>query len=234
MDMDMSTEFKVKAQKYKKQLDQFNQITKFLQKEHLSLSDCRLALDTLTESLNTDKTKIDHPLFECMLQNSSISQTSNLVTDRFFEKGVVKLQRGFANQLTSSEKTACKSLLYVESEITASQKDIESDIEKPVEIMERIHRKRRKIETKGRKYIDTRFILGSVAIVKRLWSKANISIRNHRKSASPLLIEAILFLKINQKYWDLSDVCKSMARNRSDRVKQRMTEEQQMEDLNIL
>jgi len=53
--MNLTTEFKSEVSKYKSMLEQLDHVTKFLQKEHLSLSDCRIALETLSETVNAQK-----------------------------------------------------------------------------------------------------------------------------------------------------------------------------------
>ncbi len=45
------------------------------------------------------------------------------------------------------------------------------------------------------------FILGSAAEVERLWSVAKNVLKDNRKSMTPLLFEALLFLKVNNSYW---------------------------------
>jgi hypothetical protein len=55
-------------------------------------------------------------------------------------------------------------------------------------------------------YINCDYILGSVAEVERLWSLAKYVLQDHRSSMSLMNLEAILFLKVNSEYWDLTTV----------------------------
>lgn len=58
-------------------------------------------------------------------------------------------------------------------------------------------RKRQKLSNSTPKYIDTRFLLCSVAKVERLWSLAGNVLTKNRKLCTPMLAEALLFLKVN-------------------------------------
>jgi hypothetical protein len=51
-------------------------------------------------------------------------------------------------------------------------------------------------------YFDCRFILGSLVKVERVWSMADKILQPSRFSTCPYLLEVILFLKFNNKYWD--------------------------------
>ena len=56
------------------------------------------------------------------------------------------------------------------------------------------------------KYVNLDFVLGSAAEVERLWSMAKYVLSNQRKSMSPLLLECLMYLKFNRKFWDASMV----------------------------
>ena len=73
--------------------------------------------------------------------------------------------------------------------------------------------------------------MGSVAQVERLWSYAKALLPDYKKHCSPILTEALLFLKVNRSYWDLDLVCDAMAKIVSDRVLARQQEEEQLLEL---
>ena len=75
-----------------------------------------------------------------------------------------------------------------------------------------INEKRRKISEGNHKYIDTSFVLGSVAKVERLRSMVKFGLSDCRKRSTPLLIEAISFLKMNREFRNLQLTCEAMAR----------------------
>lgn len=93
--MTMAEESKSSVTEYTKQLKEFDQVTKFLQRQHLSLYDCRIALDTFTESVTAQNTNNQSPFFDCMLKDEFISQSSHLELNKAFETGVVKIRRGY-------------------------------------------------------------------------------------------------------------------------------------------
>ena len=51
-------------------------------------------------------------------------------------------------------------------------------------------------------YKNVDFILGLAAEVDRLWSIARYVITDLRSRLSPVMFEALLFLKVNKDYWD--------------------------------
>ena len=75
------------------------------------------------------------------------------------------------------------------------------------------------------KYGNLDFILGSAAVVERLWSIADKLIDGNRNSTSPFLMEALLFLRENRSYWDLHLVCEAFNAIRSQIVTKKMEEE---------
>ena len=57
-------------------------------------------------------------------------------------------------------------------------------------------------EVENRNYGNVDFVKGSVAEVERLWSVADRYVDGSRNSTSPLLMEAMIFLKFNKDFWD--------------------------------
>ena len=76
-------------------------------------------------------------------------------------------------------------------------------------------------------YMNSDFILGSVAEVERLLSILLRLLPEYRKSCTPILSEALLFLKVNSNYWDLSLVCKAVKKVHDDKVAQKIAADQQ-------
>ena len=62
----------------------------------------------------------------------------------------------------------------------------------------------------GGTYHNCDFILGSSAEIERVWSMAEKLMHKSRYSTAPNLLEAILFLKYNKDYWDLSMVASAV------------------------
>ncbi len=51
-------------------------------------------------------------------------------------------------------------------------------------------------------YVNCDYILGSVAEVERLWSLARNVLPYNRGRTQPLRVEALLFLKVNDRFWN--------------------------------
>ena len=228
--MNLSSGFKNTASRLSKQLGEIDLVTKYLQKEHISLSDCRLALNTLIDRVDKKKTVPNSSLWDCRLGKYAIGESSRLVTHRFFETAVIKLQRGMAGQLSISEKRAVKSFV-VGNEPTFDESDSSEDDDQFTVMDELARKKRRMQHTTERNYRDASFVLGSVAIVERLWSLARQVLTDHRKRSTPMVTEALLFLKVNHRYWNESLVCEAMDKTKSDRTAGRLAAEQQQSDL---
>lgn len=64
-------------------------------------------------------------------------------------------------------------------------------------------------------YINCDFIVWSVAEIERLISMSNYVPAYNRKSMTPQLFEAILFLKLNERFWNSNAVSESIYRAHS-------------------
>eukprot|EP00171_Calliarthron_tuberculosum_P003890 IDg3890t1 len=106
-----SIPFTHRAEKFAKMLTEIDTVTQELQKRHLSLSECRYAVDILRESVQEGRNDYTSAFFGCRLASKYIAPISATVTHPHFEAGVIKIQRGQENELNAAEKRACKSLL---------------------------------------------------------------------------------------------------------------------------
>lgn len=225
--MNLSSSFKSTCISYEKQLKQIDRITKYLQTEYLSVSDCWTALDKLTSKVASKKSDEDSSYYQCMLGSSHISKSSSLVRDKAFLNGIIKIQRGNIDELTASEKRACKKLL-IESDSEPVIPDNGTSDED--DIIKEIVSEKEKHTCQDGKYMNAKFIIGSVAIVERLWSVLRKMLPEHRKRSPQMLVEALLFLKVNSKYWSLDLVCQAMRKVKSDKIQAKLAEDQAEED----
>ena len=76
--------------------------------------------------------------------------------------------------------------------------------------------------------MDCDFILGSAAEVERLWSIANHVLTDERKKTSPLMLEALLFLRVNIRLWDIHTVKQAYHMSRNERVDKNIEEDNQL------
>ncbi|KAI0559108.1 Ribonuclease H-like protein [Gracilaria domingensis] len=198
LDVNDSVAFRNKVARYVRQLQEIDHTTKYLQVRKLSLANCREALDMLTDDVNGGIESSDSPFFHCSLQDKYIADDAEILADPFFESGVCKIENNRAHQLTEVEVTACNRLLLTSEPVHTSL----SQVDGPASYSERLHR-RKKQKISDARYRDCSFILGSVAEMERLWSVADNILRNQRMSLTPLLFEAIIFLRVNARLWDV-------------------------------
>ena len=119
----------------------------------------------------------------------------------------------FGQSTQQKRKIACRKLLLGQEE-TESDDDENNEGELDEMTVKMIEQKRRKISQGNKKYMDASLILDSVALVEHLWSMSKQVLSDNRKRSAPLLVEPVLFLKVNHELWDLELVCKAIAENR--------------------
>lgn len=223
--MDKQLSFKHNALKIGSQLQGIDEFTKELQKEHITLSDARLILDELIRNVECGKFKSESKFYTCQLGREYISTKSSIVSHHLFESGVVKIQRRQISQMSDDEKHACSKLC------SSSAEDIAGIEEDELSLSERLSQKKRKLDRESSGFRNCDYILGSVAACERLWSIAGNIFTKDRASMSPLLLETLLFLRINQSYWNEQTVKLAVARAKSSRVEKRLNEDAEYDDL---
>ena len=60
------------------------------------------------------------------------------------------------------------------------------------------------------KFIDCSFCVATSNTVERLFSLCKYVLTDQRKCMSPIMFEALIFLKVNRELWDVSLVAKAM------------------------
>ncbi len=98
-------------------LGRIDLVHKYLQTEHLSLSDCHFALEAIIEFASNEKNNEDSELYQYKLGNRYISGNFTFVTSKTFESGVVIIQRDQIQLRSSAEK--CESNSRLVSQNTA-------------------------------------------------------------------------------------------------------------------
>jgi predicted HAD superfamily phosphohydrolase YqeG len=66
------------------------------------------------------------------------------------------------------------------------------------------------------------FILASAAEVEWLWSIATDIMQANRRGMNPILLEALLFLKTNRRFWDQETVRAAMTEVKLDGITERL------------
>ena len=80
-------------------------------------------------------------------------------------------------------------------------------------------RKKRRLSDEEQEYIDCSFLVATSNTVETLFSTAKHILTDLRKAMSPIMFEAILFLKINRGYWDLPMVASAMKSDNKQEVR---------------
>ena len=89
------------------------------------------------------------------------------------------------------------------------------------------------------KYHKLNYIGGSAVEVERLWSEAKFVLTAHRAKMSPIVFEALIFLKFNQQYWDIFTVQRAYStvikESRAERLskKEKLNNEAETDDATI-
>jgi hypothetical protein len=210
IEMDQSNASLPKAKSATSMLEELNAVTKALQERHLTLADGRRYLDELQRTITRKKNVSGHPFYQCKFKLAKAASVSQHTPDAEFEAGVVKIQSGRHEELTAEEEEACKCLLQaVDSE---DDDAIEPNDEgSPLKMKDRIKKMKetRHLAIESNPYNDCSFIFASSAEVERLWSLAGNVFTNERRSLTKLLLEAIIFLKVNRRLWSDAAVFKA-------------------------
>lgn len=203
-----SNSFKLEALRYEKMLQFFDIATLELQKRGATLYECRVVIDALVESIDANSEIAHSAMFDCRFTPKRVLLKGIHSPNSHFESGVAKIQSGEVGLMTQQEKSACKNLELSSSENIPSENESECDTEH--QLSRAIKNKKRKVVGGTKKYINTRFILGSSAEMERVWSIAKYVLPDNRKLMDPIIFESILFLKVNASYWDLGCVQRAM------------------------
>ncbi|EGZ09185.1 hypothetical protein PHYSODRAFT_525912 [Phytophthora sojae] len=156
-------------------------VSKHLQGDGLTLLDARVLFDELLKS---------HPSFAKYLVHSAV-----------FEQAVVKVLDDQAALLTDDEVAALEPFKRTQTHVegvdcTPADK----------EGFAVLALKRRKVAAAPATYEQLNAIPPTSNMVERLFSIARAMLRHERHRLSPMMLEMILFLKINSSYWDVATV----------------------------
>lgn len=89
---ELNVQFNTIVQLYEKQVFHIDNVNKYLQTKDLSLSLCRLALDTRIKRVSKKKQVQASSFFWCRLGNKCIAPSSNIGWSNLFQQGAFKIQ----------------------------------------------------------------------------------------------------------------------------------------------
>ena len=139
-----------------------------------------------------------------------LSADADIVHNKAFESAFVKIVNKNESQLNSSESFAASGLNLENTD------DIEIG-DDGMCYFKKLDTKRRRLSIAKTQFIKCDCILATSCSVDRLFSAARRVLTTLRKRMSPILFEAIFFLKLNRKLWNLKSVAsaiKSKPQNR--------------------
>lgn len=173
-----------------KHFRRFHSITINLQKMGIMPHDVRYFFDQICN---------DYPSMEHYL-----GPDASIIQDVCFEKALCKILRGDDSQLSAEEKSSIKSL---RNPTVQEPSDNCGEIDESYFTM--METKRRRLEKKS-DYLDCSFLTATSNTVERLFSACRHVLTDCRKKMSPILFEAIMFLRVNRRLWDMKDVAKAI------------------------
>ena len=221
IDINTTNGFLNKVKKHQKHLQIIQLRTKEMQTQYHTLSDCRADLDLLIQDINEFRTTQDHDLYQCDLKKVYIGVESEKLDNKAFESGVVKIQNNAVRDMSIFEKKACLNLKVNDINVVGNIEECDSRIT----YKERRNRCKNRNQHDEADYGDLNFILGSAAVVERLWSIADKLIDGTRNNTTPVLMEALLYLRENRQYWDEQLVQEAFNATRSQRVRKKLDED---------
>ena len=215
--IDATNVFADKVKRAGAMLREINSVTKELQKSGMTLRSCRTELNDLCMLISLSADKPHAAMYNCTLEQHYIGSNADIMTDPVFESAVIKLQENCPQDLSDAEKA---SVLCLKVEETTDGNAEDSDL---LSMSER-RKKRRKVAAIPKRYINCDFVLGSVAEVERLWSIAKHILGDVRHKLAPMMLEALLFLRFNKRFWDDQLVAQAISNAKTERAKLRVKE----------
>lgn len=106
--------------------------------------------------------------------------------------------------LSSSEKRTAKSLLITHDDSNSGSNDQED-----APYFQQIENKHRRLDDVS-KYLDCSFISANSCTAERIFSMARWMLTCLRHRMSPILFEAILFLKFSRRLWNIKTVAEGI------------------------
>jgi hypothetical protein len=177
-------------------LEKFHSITISLQEKGLTLAEGRDIFNCLLE----DYPELSHYL----------ADDADIVHSVDFERAVYKLGTG-ANSaaLTVAEQHAVNHL-----RTGSVNEDIEAEMQEDTTSLTYFEelRRRKKRRSEPQDYIDVKIIQSTSCTIERLFSDSKHILTDQRKSMSPILFEAILYLKKNRSLWTAETVANARRR----------------------
>jgi hypothetical protein len=188
----------------------------------MKLSTCRDTLDWLIEDIEREKGIITSDLYRCKLGKIYIGAGCDKLPNRDFISGVCKIQKNEIGLMTDDEKEACSHLRANAGEGEEGAAPATLNL---LEKLERRRKNKRSSSCLDNHFENVDYIIGSAAEVERVWSVARYVLTTQRMGLTPLMFEALMFLKMNGRFWDQSLVVEAMGMVRTARTVNALAED---------
>eukprot|EP00171_Calliarthron_tuberculosum_P022099 IDg22099t1 len=179
----------------------FASISMNIQQKGLLLHRARFVMDNVME---------DYPTM-----SKYLAPDASIVKNKVFESAIVKLLCGKERDLSTSEKRAAASCRLPLSR-TAERDETEEDDISEMSYFDQIEAKRRRLNKRA-EFLVPNFLPATSCSAERVFSSAKWVLTDVRKRMSPILFEALLFLKVNRRLWDIKTVATAMKLDENSR-----------------
>ena len=130
---------------------------------------------------------------------SHLGKDSDIVHNKNFENGIVKIQDGEENKLNANEKESVKIFLITNNN-SGGEEEVSTDNEES--FVDSTLKAALVKKKKTSKYHSTKHVSPTSNICERLFSRASIIMTPNRRSMDPDMLEMIIILRFNKDLWD--------------------------------
>jgi hypothetical protein len=139
-----------------------------------------------------------------------LSDDHKLCKEKFFERACIKIIAGprFERMLTVEEREAAQCLLKSSftqaypNYVNEKELDMQQLLRQNPNELQQVQRNK-DIPLSESDYVNVSQVYPITAGMERVFSKAKMMIPAHRKRMQPILLEALMMLLVNKKWWDL-------------------------------
>ena len=141
---------------------------------------------------------------------SQLGKDSDIVHNKNFKNGIVKIQDGEENKLNANEKESVKIFLFANNN---SGRDEEMTMDNEESFVDSTLKAALVKKKKATKYHSTKHVSPTSNICERLFSRASIIMTPNRRSMDPDMLEMIIMLRFNKDLWDEETIQQCMVRS---------------------
>ncbi len=221
--------FKRAAKSTQGMLNDINHVSVLLQERLLPLYKCREYQEALMLTAEEGRRgPTTNHWYKNKFGTLYIASDSNKRPDITFANAVCKMQMRQAHTLTPREKAALDK--WLEKPAGGKRKEARTT-DAPISLADRLSKlvgtgtdAGKTQNAKGVCMNDSCFdhVIGSAAEVERLWSIARYVLTANRSSLAPILLEALLFLRMNRDLWNAKTVMEARQAVKSEAKDERL------------